>query len=421
MIFKPASPTELHRPDEPMRPTALLLSVLFAFLLLLTSAVQCSSGHRHQNLSGQALLPGTSLGHSLFDQPPYLTSSDIAWVPPFNFAVQDSAIPDGCQPSEPSEPPDTRVCFMQHAPASSFVGGTALRATIDILPEGLQVPRNAAAGIDTQSDVSLVTRDLLSDVHAISPDDVHGVGHTVSFTEMGLLDLLSEGKMTRVPALVARADQLPSRCSVLLGMPAIVDLGVKLDEQKVTQDMPLICHLGEKSLRVWWDANKGQSVDTKPFDTSAIDINPQMDAECRDIIRAAIEKYSTVFEGSSATLPKPFDAPPIELNFKPDATPQSTPEPRWPCACGKIAQKRAEDGLANGSLEPSTSSWASRAHIVLKAGGSRWRHRIPRQHRRMQTSRGRLQNGEFTNRQASAQPTNGLAPIGTRIRPPFLF
>ena len=115
--------------------------------------------------------------------------------------------------------------------------------------------------------MSLATRDLLSDVHAISPDDVHGVGHTVSFTEMGLLDLLSEGKMTRVPALVARADQLPSRCSVLLGMPAIVDLGVKLDEQKVTQDMPLICHLGEKSLRAWWDANKGQSVDTKPFDT----------------------------------------------------------------------------------------------------------------------------------------------------------
>jgi hypothetical protein len=150
-------------------------------------------------------------------------------------------------------------------------------------------------------------------------------------------------------------------------MPAIVDLGVKLDEQKVTQDMPLICHLGEKSLRVWWDANKGQSVDTKPFDTSAIDINPQMEAECRDIILAAIAKYSTVFEGSSATLPKPFDAPPIELNFKPDATPQSIPEPRWPHAYGKVVQKWAEDGLANGSLEPSTSSWASRAHIVLKA------------------------------------------------------
>jgi hypothetical protein len=337
MIFKPASAPELHRPEPPAcSPTAPMLSVPFAFLLLLTSAVQLSSGHRHQNLSGQALLPGTSVGHSLFDQPPRSTSSDIAWVPPFNFVVKDSAIPGGCQPSEPSEPPDTRVCFVQHAPASSFVGGTALRATIDILPEGLQVPLNVSAGIDTQSDVSLATRDLPSDIHAISPDDVHGVGHTVSFIEMGLLDLLSEGKMTRVPALVARADKLPSRCSVILGVPTIVDLGAKLDEQKVTQDTPLVCHLGEKSLRVWWDANKGQSADTKPFDTSAIDINPQMEAKCRDIILAAITKCSTVFEGSSATLPKPFDAPPIELNFKHDATPQSVPEPRWPHAHGKV-------------------------------------------------------------------------------------
>jgi hypothetical protein len=217
------------------------------------------------------------------------------------------------------------------------------------------------AGIDTQSDVSLATRSLLSDVHTIAPDDIHGIGPSVTFTEMGFLDLLAEGRMVRVPALVANPDHLPSRCSALLGMPAILELGVKLDEQKDLQDAPLVCHLGEKSLRVWWDANKGQSIDTKPFDTSSIDINPQMGEECRDIILAAIAKYSDVFEGSAATLPKPFDAPPIELNFKPDAMPQSIPEPRWPHAYANIVQKWAEDGLANGSLEHSTSGPSGRA------------------------------------------------------------
>ena len=357
--------------DPPAQLPAFMLSVFLAVLLLLTSAVQLGVGHRHRDLSGQALLPGApSSGHSLFDQPPYSTSSDIVWVPSFLFAVQDNSTSNGCLPSEP---PEIRVCFMQHvqrqpfAPASSFVGGTALRATIDILPEGLQVPVSIVAGIDTQSDVSLATRDLLSDIHAIAPDDIHGVGQSVTFNEMGFLDLLTEGRMTRVPALVARPDHLPSRCSALLGMPAILELGIKLDEQKDHQDAPLICHLGEKSLRVWWDANEGQSIDTKPFDTSSIDVNPQMEAKCRDIILAAIAKYSVVFEGSAATLPKPFDTPPIELNFKPDAMPQSIPEPRWPHAYGKIVQKWAEDGLANGSLEHSTSAWASRAHIVLKA------------------------------------------------------
>jgi hypothetical protein len=96
--------------------------------------------------------------------------------------------------------------------------------------------------------VSLATRDLLSNVHDISPDNIHGVGPAVTFNEMGYLDLLSEGKLIRIPALVAQPDHLPSRCSALLGMPAILELGVHLDEQKAEQDMPLICHLGEKSL-----------------------------------------------------------------------------------------------------------------------------------------------------------------------------
>ena len=65
-------------------------------------------------------------------------------------------------------------------------------------------------------------------------------------------------------------------------------------------------------------------------------------------------------------MPKPFDTKPVELTFKPNAKPQSIPEPRWSFAYGKIIEKWATDGLANGSLEPSQSQWANRAHIVLK-------------------------------------------------------
>ena len=79
-----------------------------------------------------------------------------------------------------------------------------------------------------------------------------------------------------------------------------------------------------------------------------------------------IKRFAKVFEGAANTLPKPFDAPPIELQFRPDAIPQSVPEPRWSFANGKTVKKWAQDGLANGSLELSTSKWASRAHIVLK-------------------------------------------------------
>jgi hypothetical protein len=107
-------------------------------------------------------------------------------------------------------------------------------------------------------------------------------------------------------------------------------------------------------------------VDTRPFDTDAIDICPSLLPECITRIKAAIKKFRNAFEGNQNTLPKPFDCPPIELKFIDGATPQSVPEPRWSFAHGQIVRKWAEDGIANGSLVPSKSSWAARPHIVLK-------------------------------------------------------
>ena len=249
---------------------------------------------------------------------------------------------------------------------SSFVPGQALKATASVLPFGHHDVCDIVVGIDTLSDVNLAVRDLLSDVHAIDLDLVRGTSGMTPFAEEGTLFVWHEGIVIPIPALVARESHLPRDCQALFGVPAIKDLGILLDEQKLNQGHHLCCFLGEKHLRTWWEANEGESVDTRPFYVSSIDVNPQLLPEVLVRVSEIIQKFAKGFEGSANTLPKPFDTEPVERTFKPNAVPQSIPEPKWSYAYGKIVEKWATDGLANGSLEPSQSQWASRAHIVLK-------------------------------------------------------
>jgi hypothetical protein len=232
--------------------------------------------------------------------------------------------------ADSSVPPDL-FCFVQ-TDTSSFVGGTAMKATIEVIPEGHQTPFTISTGVDTLSDVSLAARSVLSNVHPVSPDQVQGSGGVSVFQEEGLLDIFADGNLTRIPALVATPAQLPSGTQALLGMPAILDLGVILDEQKLAQGAPLMCHLGEKTLRAWWELHKGESVDTRPFDIESIDINPELPPSFMDRILASIRKYVSVFEGQQNTLPKPFDCPPIQLKFIADAEPQAVPSPMFSAA-----------------------------------------------------------------------------------------
>jgi len=88
-----------------------------------------------------------------------------------------------------------------------------------------------------------------------------------------------------------------------------------LDQQKTTQGQPLCCQLGEKHLRIWLEHNEGQSVDTRPFDVALIDINPDLNKAVLERAHIIIKRFAKVFEGAANTLPKPFDAPPIELQF----------------------------------------------------------------------------------------------------------
>ncbi len=115
----------------------------------------------------------------------------------------------------------------------------------------------------------------------------------------------------------------------------------------------------------WLEHHPTDSVDQSPFDLKSIQINPELtNAQIRRVLEL-IRKCGTVFEGYQNSLPKPFAAEPITLKFKPDARPQSIPQPRWTVAQKTIVTRWAEEGLRNGSLEPSNSAWSSWTPIGL--------------------------------------------------------
>ena len=305
---------------------------MLAVLIVLTSL--CCS--QFASVNTKAMLPASSNGHSLFSLPPYSVRTDIVWSPRENGTTMDYVLDDQLTSQLGHHVPPDKVgdnvhfCFMNKdvSQSSSFVPEHALKASALILPRGHHVPIEIMTGVDTLSDINLALKDLLSDVHPIIPDKVRGTSTPTSFDEEGLLSVFIDGKVVNVPALVASIDNLPHNCQALLGFPAIVDLGILLDEQKLQQGQPLCCYLGEKHLRIWWETNQGQSVDTKPFDIASIDINPDLTPTIIERVHSIIDRYKAVFEGAANTLPKPFDCPPIELQFIPNAKPQSVPEPR---------------------------------------------------------------------------------------------
>jgi hypothetical protein len=141
--------------------------------------------------------------------------------------------------------------MMLSKPESCVVGGKALRAQINVWQGGHAHSVRTVCGLDTMLDVNLALVELLHDVHEIAADNVSGL--------KGVLKVLHEGKVICVPALVAIASQLPRLCDVSLGIPGLDRLRVCVDQHRAKQRQPLICHVGEKTLRVWWESNAGQA------------------------------------------------------------------------------------------------------------------------------------------------------------------
>jgi hypothetical protein len=178
--------------------------------------------------------------------------------------------------------------------------------------------------------------------------------------------VLQNGEVVCIPALVATTTQLPRSCEVLLGVPGLDRLGVCIDHHRSKQHQPLECFVGEKTLRSWWEATAGIAAPPINDDVEQIDVCPDLPASVQAKVRNLLRKHEGVFEGRQVTMPKPFSAEQVELKFVDEPKPQSIPEPRWMHAQRLILTQWAQAGLKDGSLELSTSRWASRPHIVMK-------------------------------------------------------
>jgi hypothetical protein len=265
-----------------------------------------------------------------------------------------------------------KICYMtlaHLAPAlapTSFQGGRALRATLRVLQEGETHAHEFMCCLDSGSDVNLANRSLLHDVHPVEFEEIAHCGVETQFTEEGTLRVLLRGDVVEVPALVAVKEQLPHGCAVLLGVPGVDDLGVRLDAHRAKRVKRLECNVGEKTLRTWLEANGVQKVAKVSFDVNEVDVNPELPDALQARVRSLLKQYEDVFAGLQDSLPKPFATDPVELKFVDNPEPQSIPEPRWTFAQKQGLTSWAEEGLKNGSLELSTSRWASRPHIVMK-------------------------------------------------------
>ena len=338
-------------------------SKLFQFIFFLTSLMFAWRGVFTPE---QALLPGVP-GNGL---PLVETFGSPATFSPDGLSVDaHGEIRDGFTPlffpEHYDDPP------MQFVQTCSFRSDRALRAVATVVGHAAE-ERKVEVSVDSGSDVNYALRELLTDVHPIQEEPVDGIGGSVVAKEEGTLRVVaSTGEERCIPALVADSDILPRNCKALIGEAGIEDLNVDTTAQREKQRQPLQCNLSEKRLRAWWEANAGQSIETKPFDVNAVDVNPELPVDFQQQIRNIILKYVTVFEGSKGSLPKPFRTDPVELNFIPGCSPSAVPEPKWSFGFGKVVEQWAIDGIKNGLLEPSQSEWASRPHIVLKPPSGR--------------------------------------------------
>jgi hypothetical protein len=187
---------------------------------------------------------------------------------------------------------------------SSFVGGKALRAWVDIL-DGSSEDLQVFCGLDSGADVNLARRSLLHDVRHVETGVVFNCGESTSFTEEGTLLVSVKGEIVEVPALAATKTQLPSHCSVLLGVPGLDALGVMLDAHRDSQQLPLECFVGERTLRTWLETNGGKTVTSVPSSIAEVQINPDLPAELQERVRHLLVQYEEVFAGHLDTLPKP--------------------------------------------------------------------------------------------------------------------
>ncbi len=178
-----------------------------------------------------------------------------------------------------------------------------MRAIAHVLQERETKTYEHICCLDTGSDVNLASRYLLHDVRPVSMENVRTGGSDTQFTEEGVIRTFVSGEIRSIPALVATKAQRPHECDVLLGVPAVGDLGIQLEQHLTKQFKPLECHVGEKTLRTWLDANSTKEVAKVSFDVAEVQVNPEIPNAMQLKIRTLLDEYADVFAGEQDSLP----------------------------------------------------------------------------------------------------------------------
>jgi hypothetical protein len=61
--------------------------------------------------------------------------------------------------------------------------------------------------------------------------------------------------------------------------------------------LPLECHVGERTLRTWLDANAVKTVTSVPSSLSEVDINPALPPGFQERVRRMLQQHEQVFAG----------------------------------------------------------------------------------------------------------------------------
>jgi hypothetical protein len=132
-------------------------------------------------------------------------------------------------------------------------------------------------------------------------------------------------------------------------------------------DTHLQCRMSEKDLLIWAEHNKETPVGYKMY--SHLDVIYAVDTLSPDELsqlRAASNKYQSVYNAAKGALPALANHPPVTLNFKDGWKHVSVPVPKWGPGATAILTRWAKDMLDSGMYTLSKSPSTSRPHIVRK-------------------------------------------------------
>jgi hypothetical protein len=125
--------------------------------------------------------------------------------------------------------------------------------------------------------------------------------------------------------------------------------------------------MSEKDLLTWAEHNKETPVGYTMY--SHLDVIYAVDTLSPDELRqlrAASNKYQSVYNAAKGALPALANHPPVTLNFKEGWKHVSVPVPKWGPGATAVLTRWAKEMLDSGLYTLSESPSASRPHIVRK-------------------------------------------------------